>query len=138
MSRLYYFGCWDGPGHYHFLPGGRIAPREAMIGPKAGDFTPWGWRIDTQLCPRWQATGERVEGNAALHHRDGWTAVAFWDRSVDGRHNSCSVFAFEELLSFDEAVLKAKHFFPEVWARYRFTVRLTLVVEPKAAPAPAG
>lgn len=52
------------------------------------DATPFGRSIDGSLCPQ----PERVDGRVALEHRDGWTAVAFWDRSGDKRPGSNTVF----------------------------------------------
>jgi hypothetical protein len=66
-------------------------------------------------------------GEALLHHRERagvtWTALAFWDRSVDDRYGSNSVFILRGALSFEEAVTLAREQFPEVWARFSFTVR---------------
>jgi hypothetical protein len=90
--KVFYFGCWDAIGHFLWTPSGVSVPLST---------TPWGNAVDTGLCPgKRDRRGEvacenQREGEAALHHLDGWTALAFWDRSVDTRHGSNSAFLAE-------------------------------------------
>lgn len=65
----------------------------------------------------------QIEGVAKVHHLGGWTALAFWDRSVDSRPGSNSVFIFRGELTFDAAVARAKEKFPTVWGRLQFEVK---------------
>lgn len=120
--RAYYFGCWLHPGHFFFEPGMKRAPREVARSRHSSDrdqpqIVPWGYGVDGQLCPR-----RGRQGEALVHHRDGWTALAFWDRSVDDRGGSNSVFLFEATLDFPAALAKARETFPEVFARFDFDV----------------
>lgn len=119
--RVYYFGCWERVGHYLWLPDGRRATDDVHCA------LPWAF-LDTTLCPgRRNRHGdvnplEQREGLAALHHREGWTALAFWDRSVDQRHGSNSAFIADEVLDATamlEAIGKA---FPGVMARFTFPI----------------
>jgi hypothetical protein len=124
-GRAFYFGCWNRTGHYLFNPDGSFVGNAARIGP-------WGNEMDGGLCPNPGSatgfpTGPQVEGDALVHHRDGWTALAFWDRSVDARTNSCSVFIFDGALEAPVAISMAKAMFPEIWQRYRFEVRVLAV-----------
>lgn len=126
MTNVYYFGPWDQPGHYlHDQSHRRIWPTTGMIGP---------WRVDELdggLCPNvsteaaWKRTGPEIEGEAILHHKDGWTALAFWDRTVDTRMACCSVYVADAVLTFDEIVALAKDAFKTRWDRMRFEVRLS-------------
>jgi hypothetical protein len=111
---IYYFGAIGDAGHYLWTEDfGHMRGFETM------QQLPWGYRIYAELCP----SGEQVEGVARIHHLAGWTALAFWDRSVDHRPGSNSVFIFRGELTFDDAVARAKEKFPDVWARFRFEVR---------------
>lgn len=109
-TKMYYFGCVGQPGHFMHRPGGR----------RDWDAdTPWGRTPDGTLCP---AGGKQVEGVALIHHKDGWTALSFWDRSVDQRGGCNSNFFVAAELSFDEMVAQAKERFPQVWHRFNFDV----------------
>jgi hypothetical protein len=122
--RFFYFGCHRESGHFFWDEAMRHAwDAERVI--------PWE-RVDGALCPGasqdpdrwWERTRPEVEGEAALHHKDGWTALAFWDRSVDHRSACNSVFFAEGTHSFAEMVQIAGAHFPQVWGRFAFTVRL--------------
>jgi hypothetical protein len=124
MTRVLYFGCIDRPGH--FLIEGRksVHPRQRDI--------PWTEeQLDMTLCPGvvevsyGHKADKQVEGHAKLHHRDGWTALAFWDRSVDGRMNCNSVFVIEGEHVFDDAKRIAMAAYPHIWKRFKFEVKLS-------------
>jgi hypothetical protein len=117
--KVYYYGCWNGKGHFLWQPNGRWVEGDESLA------TPWpsGYR----LCPGWvdqYNLGPQVQGEAGLHHKDGWTALAFWDRSVDDRFGCISVFYAEG--TYDSAAMLevAREHFSKVWARYPFEVRI--------------
>lgn len=117
MTNVLYFGCRNVPGHYLVNEAGRTL----------WDYPPaLPWRsIDGTLPPgggeqNWR--NPQPEGLAALHHKDGWTALAFWDRSVDERGGCNSAFFFPETLDFDAATAAARAAFPDVWKRFTFDV----------------
>ena len=117
--KVYYFGCLGEVGHFMYEPPGRVTT-------ESNQFTltnPWRLEVDGKLCPD-DAT--QPEGIARLHVRDGWTAVAFWDRSLDARPGSCSVFLVEGELEFDAAVKAARSSFPAVLERFKFPVQLAV------------
>jgi hypothetical protein len=109
-TKLLYFGCIDQSGHYLWGDPQR----------RSFDFsdTPWDTQVDGGLCMQ----GGQPQGQAVLHQKDGWTAIAFWDRSVDSRPGSNSAFLADKLLSFDEIVALSKERFPAVWKRFPFAV----------------
>jgi hypothetical protein len=124
-----YFGCPCGvaghrdAGHFYYdtKMRSRGLGRDATTGP-------WGGGIDSKLAPReWDShrAPEMPQGVAALHHKDGWTALAFWDRSGDSRPNSNSAFLFDETLDFDAALAAAREHFPALFERFPFEVRPT-------------
>lgn len=111
-SDVFYFGCIGQSGHYMHTT------HESLVR-DVGDM-PWGrYGKDGDLPP--QKSGQ-VEGQAMLHHMDGWTALAFWDRSVDTRPGSSSNFFFRGTYDFAETVALARTAFPQVWKRYTFKV----------------
>lgn len=112
-AQVLYFGCIGEAGHYLWNHRGRQTTDWASI-------QPWGEEVDGGLAP--QDNGER-QGEALLHHKGGWTAIAFWDRSVDSRPGSNSAFLVDREVGFDVAVTLAKTNFPAVWARFGFEVR---------------
>lgn len=124
IPHLFYFGPWDVPGHYlHDTTGRTLWPDNNRIGP---------WRmgeLDGGLQPNAEKGYRRVaadepEGVALLHQKDGWTALAFWDRSVDTRMACCSVYIADKTLTFDEMVAFAKANFKARWDKMKFQVRL--------------
>jgi len=116
-TRVFYFGCWGDVGHYLWTPDGRRAR-------SAGPFT--ALDLDGRFCPGVVGRTDRIspnvqpEGVAALHHANGWTVLAFWDRSVDRRRGSHSTYVIEGTHDFGEAVRISSAAFPRVWARYPF------------------
>ena len=66
--------------------------------------------------------GNQAEGKAALHYKGGWTALAFWDRSVDSRPGSNSVFLAEGTHQFEDMVVLAQQSFPSIMQRFKFKI----------------
>lgn len=57
--------------------------------------------------------------------KDGWTAVAFWDRSGGDTRPGCnSVFLARATLSGGELLHMAREQWPEVWNRPGFPIKL--------------
>lgn len=129
----YYFGCWKEAGHFFWVPGMRHLPRS--VGRWYPD-TPWENQIDGKLTPGKRGHNGRLishrppppQSQAALHHKDGWTALAMHDYSVDSRGASNAAFFFDEILDAGEACAKAAFTFPEVWARIE-KAKAVIVVE---------
>lgn len=108
--RMYYFDPWDRAGHYRFNEhGGSVyfPEREKL---------PWGDDADGGLQPHrdgckkmaYCGCGSGPEGIALIHHKDGWTALSFWDRSVDTRGACNSTYIAEGDFTFDQMVTMAK------------------------------
>lgn len=128
--RVYYFGCIRECGHFWWMPEGAdgadykgvlSAPRMAR-GPERDVLEALG-PVDGTLAPVNRTDSyDQHEGKALLHERYGVTLLAFWDRSVDKRHGSNSVFAVEGKHDFATMVATAKKAFPGVWSRFTFEV----------------
>ena len=106
--RVYYFGCWDRPGHYLVTPNGET------ISYYTNDI-PWVEK-DGPLCPE----DTRKEGIVKIHHKDGWTAAAFWDNSIDHRSGSNSVLFVEGILDITDIISTFKESFPQIYKRFNF------------------
>lgn len=121
---MLYFGPWGNVGHYFYSEEGR------RIYDYPHPDVPWK-QVDGALCPNcapdeaWKRTGPEVVGDAILHHKDGWTALSFWDRTVDTRPGSNSNYFAKGEFTFEEMVELAKRRFPDRWSRMKFEVRLT-------------
>lgn len=106
---VYHFGYRQGGGHFLFNASYRHVDPSIL---------PWP-DIDGTLCP---VGPSGPEGIALLHHKDGWTAIAFWDRSGDSRPASNAAFFVKGDRSFITIMMLAKRHFPKVWARFTFNV----------------
>lgn len=112
--RAFYFGTYERAGHYLWDSNWEgIWPEHPHQGVEKIQWGPLPWRnIDGGLC----AKGAR-QGEAALHHRDGWTALAFPNYIDDNRGGSNSAFFFEATLDFAQALAEARRRFPHVMER---------------------
>ena len=127
--RMFYFGPWDEPGHYFFDEHGRSV-REGIVDFPFGHHSPKDVFVDGRLQPGCPAPNDRmkrrtrpeVEGEALLHHIQGWTALCLWDRSVDTRGACNSNFFAEGTFTFDEMVAMASSRFAKRWAKMNFSV----------------
>jgi hypothetical protein len=119
--KVYYFGCHQYPGHYMHRVG-------MSLDWEFLERNPWGTSVDGGLCPGVNEKGEawrvqnQIEGAATLHHKDGWTALSFWDRSIDKRNACNSAFLAEGTHTFDEMLVIAREHFPTVMARFTFPI----------------
>jgi hypothetical protein len=130
--EAYYFGCRGDKGHFWWRPyGGHAYDVERIVAPSVRDH------IDGGFCPgavwgdSWKRTRPEVEGEAALHHVDGWTVLALWDRSVDERGACNSNFVARGTHEYVIMRAIAEAQFPDVWKRFKFEIRL---VEPADGP----
>jgi hypothetical protein len=109
-----YFGCHQQAGHYFWEPGmRRFYHHIASRGIES---------IDGVLCPR----GPEKPYIAAFSRLGGWgySALSFWDYTVDRRPKSNSNFLAPSLtIAPAELLAQSRLVFPEVWARLP-TIRL--------------
>jgi hypothetical protein len=111
-QMVVFFGCWRDVGHFLHLPGGRHPKRDDPRFPtyySAGPFK----SLDGWLTP----SNTKKQSTAAVHHRDGWTAIGIHDYTVDKRGGANSVFVMDSDLSFDRALTYAREFFPAIVER---------------------
>ena len=129
--RMFYFGPWDHAGHYFFDERGREVREDREPGFPFG-HEPGKVAVDGRLQPGCPDPSDRlrrktrpeIEGEAALHHIQGWTALCFWDRSVDTRGACNSNYFAEGTFTFDDIVAMAKERFAHRWDKMKFEVKL--------------
>ena len=108
--EVWSFGCIGEPGHYLRRPDGRHE--------WDAKAQPWGWTIDGGLCE-----GNKcgpIDGKTWEHHKDGWTAVAMWDRSGDSRGASCTVFLVHAEATTPQIIEAARIQWPQLFSRRGF------------------
>ncbi len=128
LSGSFYFGCWHGAGHYLHSPGGRKCWEAAV----PADFPCRITALDTGFLPPGQG---QKEGRASLWHGNGWTILAFWDRSVDTRSGCNSAFIFRGTHDFNAMLALAEMDYPEVCKRFKFAITAA-DAPPTSQPAP--
>ena len=107
-----YFGCWGSSGHFLWAANARQMKHVAGLD---GPYVP--------SCPRrcrsYCADMERCQpqGFARLTGETERTILDLWDRTVDARGGSHSLFILPPGLDFAEAVAAAREAFPDIWAR---------------------
>lgn len=104
----WFFGVWPGTGGGHYFRGrdSRRAEKKQPFGYPDGNYQP--------------DNGQK-QGPAALSHLNGWTCLAWWDRSEDTRPGCCSALIFKGEYSFDSMVEVLKARFPKIYARRKLT-----------------
>ena len=125
IEDAYFFGCVDRPGHFMRDANLQMAERNCPSPWRPGD-------IDCKMQPGCDASTRaygtpdfQPEGLSLLHHHtDGWTALSFWDRSIDKRGGCNATFIFRGVFDFEEMRTLASKHFPTVWQRFKFEVRL--------------
>jgi len=115
--RVYFFGCWKTHGHY-------LKDHTGKSLNYSNNSLPWD-KIDGTLCP----DDTRKQGIVKIHHKNGWTAAAFWDYSIDHRSGSNSVLFVEDILDITEVISEFEETFPQIYKRFDF--ELVEWLEPK-------
>ncbi len=124
-----YFGPLKESGHFLFHESGQkvFSFERPAIG------IPWkDEEIDGPLQPGHPDPADRLqrrtrpmcEGEALIHHKDGWTALSLWDFSVDTRPGSSSTYIAKGTFTFEEMVELAKTRFTVRWNKMGFPVTL--------------
>lgn len=131
QPRMFYFGPWNNAGHYFFEEHGRKIWEEDIERFPFGHY-PGRIPVDGCLQPGCPAADDRLKrrtrpeivGEANLYHLSGWTALCFWDRSVDTRGACNSNYFAEGTFTFEEMVEMSKTRFAHRWNKMKFEVKL--------------
>lgn len=106
------FGCIGQPGHYLHSRRGIDFRLES---------TPWGSKLDGGLLTDdYYRADTTPTGHWREHHKDGWTAVSFWDRSGDSRPGCNTTFLAKAELTGEELIELARAQWPHVFSRPGF------------------
>jgi hypothetical protein len=113
---IYYFGVWPGHSTGHFIwdrhwNQARDAERKLFAAAVASGLSqyPWDAKIDNR--------GNQPQGLFFYKKGEGISLISCWDRSGDGRYNSCSSFISPNVLSREELLFWARETYPEVFSR---------------------
>lgn len=107
-SKMYFFGCHGTGGHYYYDPEtGQSVSRKDLPGP-------WGYQIDGSLAPQ----RDRTPFRCVVTHKDGWTALSFWDYTIDKRPGSNANFLTRGEYDFEEMVTLAAEQWPQIMKRF--------------------
>ncbi len=130
---ILFFGCWKEAGHYMRDPGGDM-PRiqvGGMVTDRWSNVVPWGTRVDGCLAPRLPNGAERPNGVASFHvsievlpggEENVWTAISWWDNSIDTRGNSSCTFLADHNGSASSLLAEARAAFPQIFERFKYEV----------------
>mgnify|MGYP001549230296 CR=1 FL=1 len=108
--EILYYGCLRRIGHFLNSKQTNIQFHE----------TPWGYSLDEDAVVQ---KPDIADGKLYTAKKDGWTAVGFWDRSVDSRPNSKSIFLVAKDWPTERVMAEAEKQWPEVCGRPRFPVK---------------
>ncbi len=114
--EILYFGAIRVAGHYLH------SKRDPHID---YDSTPWRYDLDQGIVE----DPDQIDGKLYLKKKDGWTALGFWDRSVDSRPGSNSVFLVAKDWTAEQILKEAELQWPEVCGRKGFPIRKCNVIE---------
>jgi hypothetical protein len=106
---MLYFGCKGDIGHYLWTWDHSPSRKYEKNLQEAGLWND----IDKGFCPK----GPQRQGAYKLTHMNGWTILAFWDRSVDPRPGSHSTFLKHGEWAAEEMLYWAGQLHPDVIAR---------------------
>ena len=112
--EVIYFGCTGYAGHFIHRHGCR---RPQMI-----SVTPWNNDIDGGPLKRAKIP-DLITDQYCTERKDGWTLIAFWDRSGDSRPGSHSTFVIHADIPSQELFALARAQWPEIFNRRGFPIR---------------
>lgn len=119
---MFYFGCYKEAGHYLWKThqNGTIVRVNESSKDFPSDFPIQYRALDSCLL----GYTKQIEGKGTLNHINGWTILAFWDRSEDKRFNSNSAFILKGVYNLDEIKELAYKHFASICKRFNFNIEL--------------
>lgn len=111
---VYFFGCVGNVGHYLHDVQLRVLRR-----------SPMPWTFDAlEADSVWTRDHRQTEGAAVLSERDGWTCLAWPDRSIDSRRGSHANVVAKGAYTAEQMIAIARVAFPTVLARMKYRIAL--------------
>jgi hypothetical protein len=134
---ILFFGCRnESKGHYLFdrrMDTPRYPDPEGHGFLQGFRIIPWNVNIDSGLAPRTSSKSEAPNGVAGFHQNVAWvgapgevvwSALAWWDNSVDTRPGSNCAFLVDRRCTPAELLAEARAAFPQIFARFKYEVVL--------------
>ncbi len=124
MTEVYHYGCVERVGHFLRGPGPSLRDAYDMERELDRAFDTYDLAPGRREYGNHVRSEDQVEGHATIKHAGGWTAMSFWDRSVDVRHGSVSTFFARGTYGPAAMLDVCRRAFPMVWERFKFEVRV--------------
>jgi hypothetical protein len=119
--EIFFFGCHDeGPGHFWWRPG--FTARHLYPDDERRLLFK---NIDSGFAPT-----PEVDGHAKITHIEGWTVLAWWDRSIDKRGKSNSALVAKGHYHFASMIHFLGVYFPTVARRQLQEIKCVEEPEP--------
>ena len=115
LRDVFFLGCWSRShiGHYIHDRTGHSLMRGTM-----DEVLPfWLRQIDGTYCGSPSAEVREPQNRGRVVDVDGWTVLAFWDRTADERYGSNGAFIAKGTHDFEVMCEIGRRHFPSVWAR---------------------
>ncbi len=135
---ILFFGCWVDKGHYmHDRTGARPRwyqhRRRGGVTERWETVVPWGANVDSGLAPRTEEGNPEPNGVAAYHVAQSfigrhevefWSALSWWDNSVDTRPGSNCSFIADSKWEPEVLLELARKEYPQIFARFKYEIIL--------------
>jgi hypothetical protein len=118
MPTMFYCGCHRDSGHYLWNEDGDSSSW-------FWKNQPWGYDVDGKLQPFPRGGFIVPNGHARLTHAHGWTALSWWDNSIDTRPGSHSTFVALGTHAAETMLAMARARFPWVFERLKYEIVLS-------------
>lgn len=119
LPTMFYCGCHRDKGHYMWADDETEVHWHLMRSEQ-----PWGDRVDGGLQPFARGGYIVPNGHARLTHQYGWTALSWWDNSIDTRPGSHSTFIAIGTHTAEAMLALARARFPWVFERFKYEIVL--------------
>lgn len=114
---MFYCGCHRDSGHH-------LWTADETTSSTFWQLQPWGYAVDGDLQPRPKNGFHLPNGIARFTQEHGWSALSWWDNSIDTRPGSHSTFIVHGTYLAEEVLAMARARFPWVFARFQYQVVL--------------
>lgn len=114
---MFYCGCHRDSGHHVWREDGDSSH-------KFWKLQPWGVKIDGELQPLARRGFHVPNGAARFTLAHGWSALSWWDNSIDTRPGSHSTFVVEGTHTAEAVLAMARARFPWVFERFKYEIVL--------------
>lgn len=139
---ILFYGCWtdksgnSDTGHYFAGPRGQEQysmrrRHDGQIEDHPERYVPWGFKVDGGLAPRSAVNGIAAFSQDVVRlgapEEQWWSAISWWDNSVDTRPGSSATFLADRRCGPIELLEEARAAFPQIFARFKYEIILPKV-----------